>query len=1444
MIVKFLALLFFTLLLGGCVVEDPKKKDESVFVRGSGSLTYTGVASAIPESQKKIRIYFPGHDRPVNYLVYMNGNFITPVATLSHDTLVENPNGLYSVVIDHLEPGTKYFFSVRVRDSSDETIEDYNFLQQSATTFSEFMPTFSGVLAVENLAGVDGLTKLRVKWNEAITSTGAFISGYTIFYRKVSDVNFQTYRLENASAREAVITGLVKNTPYIVGVRAFDSANIEDKNAEYSKMRTLDDSLVIFPGISGAQVPTNSGGFSNILISWPKAIGAVYKYRIFWDQAPGPANILTSLKPPIDVTDLRDTSRLVGNLLRNTQYVFAVVGCLDANCLTYVSASTTQTLKAWTTPPVAPFSGVTEAKFGIDFVTLSWLSMPDESKGAHETFTVVRVNASGTEIGPLLPPFLTGNPVVFPYPVDRSATEVRVNGLTDGQKYCFKVKSTVNDAVLRYSSNSSFICGFPQYVRPGQPTWLAQSVDDPESTNPEDKINTPCYNPTTNGFTVKWKAPADQGTFSCIALYAQNGSSVSYTAPVTCLPKQADGSTYSYTFANTLLSDNLYTLGLRTVYYPDPQNPSSVRFGANSELTSCKTNFVPLVPEGWFSLMALGSKTNGLNNNAIIPESFLEKGKYIVNRDGNGTPMAIAAPFTMPVDFNKMQEYIGFSPIGSKISTYDSRGMIRLAWKDFTFQGSNATQPCNQRYFSACQTAPSLGYNVYRMNYVHGNPAPTRPPKNSLLWGSPRNSVPIKAKSVSVIGGSAIIAEFYDYDFQIIPGVNNQAKAYWYKIEPVANGSQISLDSADPDSAYKDYVVKMIIPPNNTALIHRWMANEETCKRMGRTVDRNNQYRCLYNGIATKGYPASSPTAYYYDVSAHIVMDRFEISCNFSRNRCNNTESKFFTYAPNGDHIPYESSNGDCIGFSAIPYGVESSLYTTLEGAVHYNRRKADDVSCRIFSGGSWKDINDVSATIGSAAITNAANMPPLTRVPQAKMNALCKTQTINLVDNTLTGGVPTVLKQYTKRLQRKQEFVLAAAPPQDSALDHSTNFYEGGHSSGLGCNIKYAYGTPLPVYKGMVTWTGVENLDNDLDSNFPPQTTGDDFTKHNAGYHGQKINRLDLRSFRYPTTTIWDAAKYNHPDWDPPESIYDNTDWTQVRNGSKAGPVFASGSQGTDSTMMCLSRYGIQDLVGNMPEWSSDVFKCTNITNCLPRGDTDDERKNLAWSYTSAKGEIYNMASTTASMGLPLTEYFSNTSAPIYPRMMGKSELPHYKKVNFAIKGVNIAELNGFSINDGTGASYVSIPMGLPMSCSGKCNVPGGWDDNKLASTKANDGVASVTGFNAQEKDWARASIYYGFENTAVNGTYYDATITDTLGFVLGSFPCASRLIPDGDPPEDFLPEGPGGLRMTWHGCFDDRKAVGRNAYQFTLSSTQINDIGGRCSTMIEENEFGAFIP
>lgn len=64
--------------------------------------------------------------------------------------------------------------------------------------------------------------------------------------------------------------------------------------------------------------------------------------------------------------------------------------------------------------------------------------------------------------------------------------------------------------------------------------------------------------------------------------------------------------------------------------------------------------------------------------------------------------------------------------------------------------------------------------------------------------------------------------------------------------------------------------LRISAPLINMALVHRWMVNTDICTRMGKSIDRNNNHRCIYEGVG-------ATVDKYFDLGYDLLVDRFEV---------------------------------------------------------------------------------------------------------------------------------------------------------------------------------------------------------------------------------------------------------------------------------------------------------------------------------------------------------------------------------------------------------------------------------------------------------------------------------------------------------------------------------------------------------------------------------------
>jgi len=176
-----------------------------------------------------------------------------------------------------------------------------------------------------------------------------------------------------------------------------------------------------------------------------------------------------------------------------------------------------------------------------------------------------------------------------------------------------------------------------------------------------------------------------------------------------------------------------------------------------------------------------------------------------------------------------------------------------------------------------------------------------------------------------------------------------------FSVHPIVGGEALSVGEAIAN-------LRIVVPPDNMVLVHRWIANQAICQLMSRPADSANDYRCQYRG------PGS--VSNFYDLGSDLFVDRFETGCAFSLTAC---------------------GGGPCLGV-ASPDGVVAGSRNT----VFYDRSTE---TCWINADGgtSWLAAEDATDTALESAVSNAPGLPPLVRVNQAKAAEACRTMTVDL---------------------------------------------------------------------------------------------------------------------------------------------------------------------------------------------------------------------------------------------------------------------------------------------------------------------------------------------------------------------------------------------------------------------------------------------------------------
>lgn len=320
----------------------------------------------------------------------------------------------------------------------------------------------------------------------------------------------------------------------------------------------------------------------------------------------------------------------------------------------------------------------------------------------------------------------------------------------------------------------------------------------------------------------------------------------------------------------------------------------------------------------------------------------------------------------------------------------------------------------------------------------------------------------------------------------------NENSLYYYLVRPIDNKRSIATATNDVFSE-----IRVMTPPRNMAFVHRWMANQEVCGNMGKSlqnslVDPEKNFRCEFTGPGA--IEDLSNNKFYYDIGRDLFVDIAEAGCPFTL-------------------APACTSNG-CIGV-----GDADPAWASVAGRVYYNRSNG---TCYRSEGAAWVEFESATINASLANSTQSVLLPPLVNLTQAASVGLCSARS----DISPANFISDVSYQLPSRLEQ----IAYSAQP----LNLSNN--------------------------------AVEQIERGLSLNSSSKCNSSSADGVSANYTSGQI---------------------------PPSSFYytiPGTSSSGIRSVATGSIVIGD----FQSTQACSSRYGIQDVYGNVAEWVTETMTCS----------------------------------------------------------------------------------------------------------------------------------------------------------------------------------------------------------------------------------------------------------
>ena len=403
-----------------------------------------------------------------------------------------------------------------------------------------------------------------------------------------------------------------------------------------------------------------------------------------------------------------------------------------------------------------------------------------------------------------------------------------------------------------------------------------------------------------------------------------------------------------YDFKN-LKPGEWYSTGVLPIYKIEG-NDIPLYSDSNSRTSACQAKVPDIYFNEWTNILSLGPKTDARWEVQYNPDG---EGNYNVIRhhlpeklNEHGVPIEID-PTDLGLIVNKFDGV--FNELGNAFS---ENGIIHLEWKDVKFAEEvneleektelsffDVLYSIDQTIFQIEKTDRKYGYRVYRSsdlgvtwknltrttNEIDPHNKYVQKVENDGLItpcrmeGEVGSDVELCRKKYKANGGieyTPRIVKFTDYSVQNAPSLSevDNGRVYLYRIELIFDGKIIPLLG-------DDHTIKVILPPPNMAFAHRKMINRTMCLDLSkegefdRVLNKNpgGHYSCEYNGIGASSLRAPwSTDATVYDIGGDLIIDRFEMGCNWTRGSANDWDQTQFPDDPK----TYDADTKGCVGKS------------------------------------------------------------------------------------------------------------------------------------------------------------------------------------------------------------------------------------------------------------------------------------------------------------------------------------------------------------------------------------------------------------------------------------------------------------------------------------------------------------------------------------------------
>ena len=1194
------------------------------------------------------------------------------------------------------ETGAKLGWSIATR--SDELTQTINRLNISKE--EKFQLVLTQEISYSTYADFEDTINKEIARISSYSPTGYYI------YWDTSENNLLE-RLEMSGAMpDATVTninsttfdldGLENGQTYFIAVRSATeiveerNGRVIDQNYHIIQFSVPAEEDVSFDGIAQVQIPPTIAGYSEAIVKFNPCLGC-NQYRIwaFENEIPSQFDIKDSLNLKgsidLDVTGVVDSFRVQGLQSHKTYYfkVAAIKMCDGATVQGY-EAGLEGIGK--TSPPLAPFNGISSvySTGSLASLSMNW-QLPDTSSGVFDEYRVFYKLNNGpvkevfnsdinteTDTGYLVPRIANRFPLN-----NTSLTELTVSNLVAGNNpqesnsYCFaiglkesdqlgedRVGKTTSTEDLKFkcfnfhftppvfngpnigncnSSSTSFNVNFDlpvlgtfheariyykEYREPSDAGYLGEEDDfgiiqsgnlidydlveqDTNFVKSNDLGVSETYSKNPWKRIVLHHTPDESPRLETPGILEDSGWIIRDDNPIVPI--------------RGLTPDQWYVYAIELYYNPPDRDPFYIR---PNRIEKCKTGKPNVVHSGWAHILSVGKKTNGLLGDKWIPEKLVfQNGPQAKMIDGVSIfDDKIKDSGYFFKEDTSIDPETGFSNL-----TNESRvtsGIVHLSWFDFKLSQSSIYA----NSLLTGETGDSVNDFYYRVERADN--------KDFIDSEDLPGEIPLRK--------GVFLYHYVDY---LIP--RGEMK-YYYRVNLWKSGTPLRFSTFDENASEEklinlnNSILEVVSPPPNMAFIHRFAINKTQCKKIDKSInhgeyifnsitndsfdysdiedglnnknprgdlyltppsqnyDISKNYRCKYRGIGST-YDADEDE-YYYDIGKSYLIDRFEMGANIgaTQSEIDNTEGEQVDTAMDKCHYG-ELINGELVAEPAI---CSSSNFSKLFAKENTIAHSSGYQGGSIFIQTGRENLDNVWSRVDNpnlGQVSNSAYLPPLSLLNSSSPKTLCSSRKVEVSGTEHVGRLPS-----------RQEYIFLGEPYEGLSFYHNLQIFNQKDTASQSFSIQN------DLYHSCNTSTYNQASNGVLDDRWWVFPFRDE----------ELLNNSNMTNF-YPTSYVGNLT-YN-------DTLFP---YHRFMHAYKTGSF---GEPNTFSSHLCVSKFGLQDVVGNVAEVTADYFASTaDGTIYLDIEKTNYQEVRDFWKMTPFK-LLTNEGSPYEPKEISIHNYYSS---------------------------------------------------------------------------------------------------------------------------------------------------------------------------------------------------------